>query len=209
MIKTEPLAPLSELERDAIAELANIAMGRAAASLRKMVGSEVMLSVPKVEILDVEAAAESLAKPRSAHFVAVRQDFSGAISGRALLIFPETSSLELVREVLGRQLPAQYIIDMEEDALTETGNIIINSWVGTIANQLGQSLSVSLPVVIRRDRPHLFESTSPSEALVLFLHIKFEISMRDVHGYIAVVMDVPSIMTLRSLVEKFVNQHIG
>jgi chemotaxis protein CheC len=154
-------------------------------------------------------AAERLAKPRSAHFVAVQPNFSGAISGRALLIFPETSSLELVREVLGRRLPAQYIIDMKEDALTETGNIIINSWVGTIANQLGQSLSVSLPVVIRRDRPHLFESTSPSEALVLFLHIKFEISMRDVHGYIAVVMDVPSIMTLRSLVEKLVNQHIG
>jgi chemotaxis protein CheC len=62
--------------------------------------------------------------------------------------------------------------------------------------------------VVRRDRPHLFESASPGE-VVLFLHIKFEISMRDVHGYIAVVMDVPSIMTLRLLVDKFVNQQIG
>jgi chemotaxis protein CheC len=209
MTEAEPFAPLSELERDAIAELANVAMGRAATSLRQMVESEIMLSVPKVEILDVQAAAESLAKPRGAHFVAVRQDFSGAISGRALLIFPETSSLELVREVLGRQMPAQYIIDMEEDALAETGNIIINSWVGTIANLLGQNLHVSLPVVVRRERPHVFESASPSEAMVLFLHIKFEISMRDVHGYIAVVMDVPSVNTLRMLVDKYVNQHIG
>jgi chemotaxis protein CheC len=205
MTETEPFAPLSELERDAIAELANVAMGRAAASLRKMVGSEIILSVPKVEILDVQAAAESLATPKSAHFVAVRQDVSGAISGRALLIFPETNSLELVREVLGRQLPAQYIIDIEEDALAETGNIIINSWV---ANQLGQNLDVSLPVVIRRGRPQLFESTSPSETMVLFLHIKFEISMRDIQGYIAVVMDVPSINTLRLLVNEFVNQQI-
>jgi hypothetical protein len=31
----------------------------------------------------------------------------------------------------------------------------------------------------------------------------------DVHGYIAVVMDVPSINTLRLLVDKFVNQQIG
>jgi chemotaxis protein CheC len=208
MTETEPFAPLSERERDAIAELANVAMGRAAASLRKMVGSEIILSVPKVEILDVQAAAESLATPKSAHFVAMRQDVSGAISGRALLIFPETNSLELVREVLGRQLPAQYIIDMEEDALAETGNIIINSWVGTIANQLGQNLDVSLPVVIRRGRPQLFESTSPSETMVLFLHIKFEISMRDIQGYIAVVMDVPSINTLRLLVNEFVNQQI-
>jgi chemotaxis protein CheC len=156
MTKAEPPAPLSELERDAIAELANVAMGRAATSLRKMVRSEIMLSVPKVEILDVQAAAENLARPKSVYFVAVRQDISGAISGRALLIFPETSSLELVHEVLGRQLPAQYIIDMEEDALAETGNIIINSWVGTIANLLGQHLDVSLPVVVRRDRPLRF-----------------------------------------------------
>jgi chemotaxis protein CheC len=69
-------------------------------------------------------------------------------------------------------------------------------------------LDVSLPVVIRRGRPQLFESTSPSETMVLFLHIKFEISMRDIQGYIAVVMDVPSINTLRLLVNEFVNQQI-
>ena len=33
--------------------------------------------------------------------------------------------------------------------------------------------------------------------------------MRDVHGYIAVVMDLPSILTLRLLVDKFVNHQIG
>jgi chemotaxis protein CheC len=103
------------------------------------------------------------------YFVAVQQDFSGAISGCALLIFPETSSLELVREVLGRQFRAQFIIDMEGDALAETGNVIINSWVGTIANVLGQHFNVSLPVVVRRDRSHLFENAGPSATLVLFL----------------------------------------
>jgi chemotaxis protein CheC len=127
----------------------------------------------------------------------VQQDFSGAISGCALLIFPETSSLELVREVLGRQFPAQYIIDMEGDALAETGNVIINSWIGTIANVPGQHFNVSLPVVLCRDRSHLFENAGPNATLVLFLHIKFEISVRDVHGYIAVVMDVPSVNSLR------------
>jgi CheY-specific phosphatase CheX len=61
MTEAEPFAPLSELERDAIAELANVAMGRAAASLRKMVGSEIVLSVPKVEILDVQALTDEFA----------------------------------------------------------------------------------------------------------------------------------------------------
>ncbi|MEA2950099.1 MAG: chemotaxis protein CheC, partial [Alphaproteobacteria bacterium] len=82
------LVPLTELERDALAEISNIAMARAANSLRQMVGHQVLLSVPSVDILSQEAATRIVAKPDNPSLVAVRQDFSGAFSGRALLIFP-------------------------------------------------------------------------------------------------------------------------
>jgi hypothetical protein len=72
MTEAEPFAPLSELERDAIAELANVAMGPAAASLRKMVGSAIVLSVPKVEILDVQALTDEFA-PEMANVPRVRR----------------------------------------------------------------------------------------------------------------------------------------
>ena len=48
---------LTELERDALAELANIGVSRAAANLRKMVGKQVLLSVPSVEVLNQKTAA--------------------------------------------------------------------------------------------------------------------------------------------------------
>ena len=50
--------PLTELERDALGELSNIAMARAANSLRQMVEHEVLLSVPTVDILSREQATE-------------------------------------------------------------------------------------------------------------------------------------------------------
>ena len=78
--------PLSDLERDALAEVSNIAMARAANSLRQMVEHEVRLSVPSVEILSQEAATRVVGKPDNPNLVAVRQDFIGAFSGRALLI---------------------------------------------------------------------------------------------------------------------------
>ena len=53
---TEPFKSLSELEQDALAELSNIAMARAASSLRKMADHEVVLSVPRVEVLTQDAA---------------------------------------------------------------------------------------------------------------------------------------------------------
>src|ERR1044072_8022773 len=108
--------PLADLERDALAELSNIAMARAANSLRQMVKHQVLLSVPGVDIVSKDDAAQIIGKPNSPTLVAVRQDFSGPFSGRALLIFPESNSLELVRVVVGRQLPLTDIIDLEDEA---------------------------------------------------------------------------------------------
>jgi chemotaxis protein CheC len=200
------LTPLTDFERDALGELSNIAMARAANSLRQMVEHEVLLSVPAVEILSQKAATQLVSKPDNPNLVAVRQDFSGAFSGRALLIFPETNSLELVRAVVGRQLPLEDIVDLEDEALAETGNIILNSWVATIANLLKRALKMSLPVVVRGDSRRMFENVEAQKSLILFLHIKFEISKKEIGGYVALLMDIPSIDELRALLADFVTR---
>jgi chemotaxis protein CheC len=202
-VTSKSFVPLTELERDALAELSNIAMARAANSLRQMIKNEVLLAVPSVEILTTAAATTLVAKPDNRKLVAVRQDFAGAFSGRALLIFPEQNSIALVREVVGRELPLEEIIDLEDEALAETGNIIINSWVATLANLLKSALNMSLPVVIRGDSKRIFEASSSD--LVLFLHIKFQIHQKKISGYIALLMDIPSLDELRSLIAAFVD----
>lgn len=199
------LTPLTDLERDALGELSNIAMARAANSLRQMVENQVMLSVPGVDILEKEAATQLIAKSNTATLVAIRQDFTGAFAGRALLIFPEASSLELVRAVVGRQLPLEDIVSLEDEALAETGNIILNSWVATIANLLKSGLKMSLPMVIRGDSRQMFRGDE-SQNLVLFLHIKFEISTKEIRGYVALLMDIPSVEELRSLIADFISE---
>lgn len=200
----EILTPLTELERDALAELSNIAMARAANSLRQMLEHQVLLSVPVVEILTQEAATEAMSGAGNLSLVGVRQDFTGPFSGRALLIFPEANSLELVRAVVGRQLPLEDIVDLEDEALAETGNILLNSWVATIANLLKRTLKMSLPVVVRGDSRAMLASTDTPATLILFLHITFEISKREISGYVALVMDIPSIDELRLLISDFI-----
>jgi chemotaxis protein CheC len=196
--------PLTELERDALGEVSNIAMARAANSLRQMVHHEVVLSVPSVEIVSQETATRIVGNSDNPKLVAVRQDFSGAFSGRALLIFPEANSLELVRAVVGRDLPLEDIVDLEDEALAETGNIILNSWVATIANLLKQALKVSLPVVVRGESRHMFETVTASTKLILFLHIRFEIRQKEIRGYVALLMDIPSLDELRLLLSEFI-----
>jgi chemotaxis protein CheC len=205
----QPLIPLTELERDALGELSNVAMARAATSLRQMVENEVRLSVPRVEILTPQEAAKVISQPGNAHLVAVRQDFSGVFSGRALLIFPEAKSLELIRAIAGEDLSLQDIVDFEDEALAETGNIILNSWIATLANLMKQELKMSLPVVMRRDPRKIFEEVGSQQQLILFVHISFEISKQKIQGYVALMMDIPSIDALRALVAEYVTSING
>lgn len=199
MVEQQPV-PLGDLEKDALTEIANIAMGRAATSLGQMVGREVRLSVPSVEIVASEAASKIVAKGNDAKLIAVRQDFRGLFSGRAILIFPEANSLDLVQIIIGRHLSPEDILDLEEEALAETGNVILNSWVATLANLLKHNLTMSLPIVVHGNSHTMFESANESTQLVLFLHINFSVSDTTISGYLALLMDLPSMDALRALI---------
>lgn len=202
---------LSELEHDALTELVNIGVSRAAASLRAMVDRQVILSVPSVEVVSRAAASALIRERETGPLVAVRQDFSGAFQGQALLIFPEQNSLELVRSVTGGELSAADVIDMEREALAETGNIVLNSCLATMANMLERPLEMSLPDVIRGESAHFFELGVENGAggVVLFLYINFSISERDIRGYIAMLMDLPSLAALQGLIAEFIKRVMG
>ena len=201
---------LVELERDALTEIVNVGVSRAASSLRKMIDEEVLLSVPSIDVVSQRRAARLISEREVAELVAVRQDFSGAFSGRALLIFPEENSLELVRAVTGDELSARELLDMEHEALAETGNVILNNCLATMANMLRRSLTMTVPEVLRGSGATLFEvaESGAVEGLVLFLYIDFAVRRRDIRGYIAMVMDLPSLATLKELLDEFIERVI-
>jgi chemotaxis protein CheC len=198
---------LTEIEEDALAEIANMGVSRAANSLRQMVGEEVLLSVPSVKIVSREAASKLVERENAKKLVAVQQTFEGPFAGKALLIFPEAQSLELVRSIVGDQHTLEDVIDLEQEALAETGNIILNGCLATIANVLNRTMRMSLPSIVRGDGAALFEvkGTASREQFVLFLYIDFNIKTRDVHGFIAILMDLPSIAALKTIVNDFIS----
>src|SRR5262249_31606150 len=156
----------------------------AASSLRQMVGEQVLLSVPAVNIVTRQTAAELVQRGESPKLVAVQQLFEGPFSGRALLIFPQRQSLEIFRAIVGSEHSVEDVIDLEQEALAETGNIILNACLATIANVLRHTMRMSLPSVIRGDGPSLFEVQSDAirDNLVLFLYIDFTIKNRNIKG---------------------------
>ena len=197
---------LDDLELDALTELVNLGVSRAALSLREMVGEQVHLSVPTVVLVSRARAVEILGEREESKLVAVHQAFEGDITGRALLLFPETKSLELVRAVVGSSLPLEDIIELEQEALAETGNIILNGCLATLANMLQRSLKVSLPEILRGEGPDFFNLPPPPDSgdMVMFLYITFEVRQRDISGYIAMLMDMPSLAALKGLLRELI-----
>lgn len=208
---SETTSPLEDLEHDALTELVNIGVSRAAANLRKMVGDQVLLSVPSVEVVGRQDAAALIRQRESEQLVAVRQDFEGAFSGRALLIFPEANSLALVRAVTGDAMDGADAAEMEQEALAETGNVVLNGCLATMANLLQRPLNLSLPQVIRGTGQTLFELEGGDghTGVVLFLYINFAVSGRDIRGYIAMLMDLPSLENLQLLIREFIERVMG
>jgi chemotaxis protein CheC len=198
---------LDELEVDALTELVNIGVSRAAVSLRELVGEQVLLSVPSFAILSRAQAADLVSRGSSSLLVAVRQGFHGGFSGRALLIFPETNSLELVRVVAGRHLSLEDIVDLEQEALAEIGNIILNSCMASIANLLQRNLTMSLPEIVRGTGLELFGLLpAGADDIVLFIRINFSLKGHEISGYLAMVMDLLSLASLKALIAEFIRR---
>jgi chemotaxis protein CheC len=210
-VTSSPAVALTDFENDALTELVNIGVGRAAASLGAMIGEHVLLSVPAVSLLSRRRAAEVVGERQLGPLVAVHQVFGGGFSGRALLIFPEAKSLELVRAVTGGELPLPDIIELEQEALAETGNIVLNSCLATIANVLKRKLTMSLPEILRGAGGDLFDVSLDldAESVVLFLYIDFTVRRRGIRGYIALLMDLPELDALRGLLAELICRSAG
>jgi chemotaxis protein CheC len=167
-----------------------------------MVGQQVLLTVPSVDVVDRKSAIASLREREGGKLVAVKQDFSGPFSGRALLIFPHAQGVKLVRLVT----PEDSALDDDAETLSEIGNIVINGCLGELANVLKVSLGLTLPELIEGSSSQLFKSWGSKTGLVLFIHVNFSLKESGIRGYIALLMDLPEIDSLRGAVGKFIEE---
>jgi chemotaxis protein CheC len=176
-----------------------------------MVGEQVLLSVPSVEVVTRAGAPVLIRERESGELVAVRQDFEGVFSGRALLIFPQVQQhgpgpCRDRRRAVGAKRPI-----WKNEALAETGNVVLNSCLATMANMLQRPLTMSLPEVHPRRWLDAVRHVGPNAdgGVVLFLYINFAINDRDIRGYIAMLMDLPSLQALKALIADFIERVVG
>ena len=201
---------LTELENDALVEIFNIGVGHAAAAMSEIVNEEVTMSVPSISFLNRAEAAQLLGKRDSERICGVSQHYDGAFATEAILMFPEDKSLEIVRLMVGEAIPLQELTEMEQEAMSEIGNIILNSCVGTLANIFEQELHGSLPVYhLGSSEAILSASGGLAETVVLMLHIDFILETHQIHGYVAFILDLTALQDLREQLDRYLAKVMG
>jgi chemotaxis protein CheC len=200
---------ISNDELDALREVINIGVGRAAGALNDMIGRTVQLTVPSVSLVTPQ---EIVSRQSASRLAYVQLDFQGALRGAVDLIFPSESASKLVALLTGEDLDAPDLDSLRAGTLTEVGNILLNGLMGSITNIIGEHVDYGLPVYgedsVNAIQPVML--ATPNAAILLaqahfFIGESFfEIAGERIDGEFTLLLGVDS---LEYLVDRL--QHLG
>ncbi len=165
----------NELELDALREVVNVGVGRAAATLSEMVETRVALHAPNVVVIGRANHEVLQSIGERDHLAAVQQDFDGVVEGSAMILFPTPSANRLVCLLLGEEVDEE-ALDCERAAtLTEVGNIMINSVMGSIANMTDVDFSFHLPRFKETSLAEIEDSCVSEHSRLILIEVEFNI----------------------------------
>jgi len=190
------MTELTELHLDAIRESINISMGKAAATFSSMVSEHVSLSVPHLEFVTPDKTLNVLNINTESEMHYVFQKFkSEYFTSDVYLMFAREESLDLVKLFLGPDSDIHEMPQLEQEAITEIGNILLNACVGSLSNLLKSAIHGSLPEFRKGYARNIFNAANLRAAeddMLMVVFINFGVESKAIHGYILLVLDLDS-----------------
>ena len=129
----------TELQLDALRELANVGSGNASTALSGMLGRSVDISVPKAQALPF-AEAVAAAGPAEQDVTGIVLGIVGEMNGTVLLLVPPADADKICR-MLGVEPDDEYALS----ALGEIGNIVGTSYINALAAMTGMDIEPTPP----------------------------------------------------------------
>lgn len=144
--KSEEIPYLDPVEIDALGEIGNIAMGTAATTLSMLLGQEVRITTPKVEVTTEEKLRNDYPYP----YVLLEISYIQGLKGTNLLVVQEKDGI-LISELMmgGSEMPqdVEKLDEMRLSAVGEAMNQMIGSSATAIATVFDQRIQISPPDV--------------------------------------------------------------
>jgi chemotaxis protein CheC len=135
------LTQYTDLQLDALRELANIGSGTASTALSSMLGRPVDISVPNTYVLPMADAVGAMGEPE-AEATGVVLGVVGDMAASVLLLF-EPNDAKTMCELLGVEAGTE----IGESALLEIGNIVGTSYINALTSMTGMVLEPTPPAI--------------------------------------------------------------
>ncbi len=189
---------------DALRELINIGVGRAAGVLNTMTHSHVRLQVPSVEILPTSALEEKMKELSADTLSIVQLQFKGPFSGTASLVFPTTSAAKLVSVITDEATDDIDLDSIRIGTLTEVGNIVLNGVMGVVGNELEKRIYYSVPTYLEHPIKILLapQDLDDFSATVIWARARFTIEQHHIDGDVILLFEVGSFDTLLTAIDR-------
>ncbi|WP_226507141.1 response regulator [Pseudomonas sp. MWU16-30317] len=190
--------------QDAFRETVNVAMGRAAALLARVLGVFVQLPVPNVNILEVGELHMALADAQSGdRLTAICQGYIGAgIAGEALLMFHDSDLGDMARLM---QRPCRDDCNME--MLLDLSSILIGACLSGIAEQIDVVFSQSHPQILGQHKviDDLIKVNQTRWKKTLAVEISYSLEGHDIHFDLLLLFTEDSLERLEGKLDYLMN----
>ncbi|MBE5934359.1 MAG: flagellar motor switch phosphatase FliY [Lachnospiraceae bacterium] len=133
---------LSEIEKDAVGEIANMCMGSAATALSTILGRTVAITTPEVTNSDWKTICGEEDAPK---YVCVKVAYSEGISGSNVLLLSEKDALSIANIMIG--MDSTELTELELSAMGEITNQMIGASTTTLSNILNRMVDISPPEI--------------------------------------------------------------
>lgn len=188
---------LSPEQLDALQELLNIGVGRAAGSLNQMIEKPICLHIPFIQVGTREELTPHIQQIQQAPVSSVQLPFQGTFSGSACLLFPTTSAATLITALIGDDEDSDTMDSLREATLTEIGNIVLNGVMGSLANILQNRITYSVPFYQETSLLELLQPLSSDSCdILLWAQTQFTIEDYAITGDIILMMGITDMRLL-------------
>jgi chemotaxis protein CheC len=142
----EDVINLRKDQLDALREVGNIGSGNAATALAQFLNRKIDMAVPRASIVPFGEISLRVGGPEE-RMIGIFLKVMGNISGRFLLMFPEHTTVKVLRALIpGSSIEkASQMGDMETSCMREVGNILAGAFLNALSVLTKTPMLNSLP----------------------------------------------------------------
>jgi chemotaxis protein CheC len=197
----------SRLDHDALTELFNIGLHKAAASLSELTGQRIIVDLPRLWVCPIEETHVRLRELIEGELATVHQVFMGSVSGDAVLVLEYENASRLAALLTHGDVAMDGRLDQSaREVLAEVGNVILSSCLSAFGDMLHVAVSFSVPRIHVESLEGLLRSLKVERDemhYTLLAATRFRLSEGEVGGYLMIAVGLSSL----DLISKALAEH--